>query len=315
MPRKMIPCSVCDQPMHNSSTSRPEGIAAHNSCRASLPKENTRTCKDCAKTFTVGARSAARCNPCRYIRAKATADRSCAKCNKPATAKGMCSSHYSSEYIAKHGRKNRPKGESRPCAICGQLVDRAYASTGTAPMHKQCRVDNPGKAARIKRGLPLDDFTPRGTNSFRRKIAKAAEGTDGGKRVFVAGGCAWCGEYFVAAAGVYCSDGCKVSAKFKRRSSGKSFSVSPRVRQEIYARDRWTCQICSHPVDVAAKHPSHWAPTLDHVIPQSAMLLPDHSPSNLRLAHSWCNSARGDGSNMAKDVLIARATAMHMEAA
>jgi hypothetical protein len=60
---------------------------------------------------------------------------------------------------------------------------------------------------------------------------------------------------------------------------------------------------------------SDYAASLDHIIPQSMQLIPDHSPSNLRLVHRWCNSARGDGTNMAKDELIARATAMHLEAA
>ena len=195
-------------------------------------------------------------------------------------------------------QKIRPrKSIGQPCTVCGEDLERFGESEN--PRHTKCRLTGKSLMRRM----------------FEAKIERIAQGSNGGNRVFVVGGCAWCGKHFVAPAGVYCSDNCKTAAKFKRRSSGTSFSVSPRVRQEIYARDRWTCQICAHPVDRTARHPSKWAPTLDHIEPQSAALIPDHSPSNLRLAHSWCNSARGDGSNMAKDVLIARATAMHLEAA
>lgn len=237
----------------------------------------------------------------------------CTECGRDGVlARGLCPTHYSYWHQAKNGRTypgGTQKLPPRECAICLEPVRRSFRETKVA-IHKACREANPGRAYRLMNG----------TLSVKRKavearLAKAAAGTSGGNRVFTAGGCAWCGEYFVAAAGVYCSDSCKTSAKFKRRSSGKSFSVSPRVRQSIYARDKWTCQLCSHPVDKSTKHPSPWAPTLDHIEPQSAALIPDHSPSNLRLAHSWCNSARGDGSNMAKEVLIARATAMHLEAA
>lgn len=31
---------------------------------------------------------------------------------------------------------------------------------------------------------------------------------------------------------------------------------------------------------------------------------PDHSPANLRLAHRWCNSVRGDESIHAADILL-----------
>ena len=36
-----------------------------------------------------------------------------------------------------------------------------------------------------------------------------------------------------------------------------------------------------------------WSPTLDHVIPRSKGGSDDRS--NLRTAHLWCNSLRGDG--------------------
>lgn len=103
---------------------------------------------------------------------------------------------------------------------------------------------------------------------------------------------------YVTALGRYCSDKCKTSAGLKKRSSGNTFKISPKKRREIYVRDGWTCQLCAHPVNADEHYLSDYAASLDHIIPQALQLVPDHSPSNLRLVHRWCNSSRGDGSNM-----------------
>jgi len=66
-------------------------------------------------------------------------------------------------------------------------------------------------------------------------------------------------------------------------------------------RDGWQCQLCSYPVSPDEHYLSDYAASLDHIIPQSQQLLPDHSPRNLRLVHRWCNSSRGDGSNMSDE--------------
>jgi hypothetical protein len=159
-------------------------------------------------------------------------------------------------------------------------------------MHKECRLANPGKARRLNSGRV----------SLKRRMAearaaKAAAGTSGGGRVFIVGGCSWCGKY-VTALGRYCSDKCKTSAGLKKRSSGNTFKISPKKRREIYVRDGWTCQLCAHPVNADEHYLSDYAASLDHIIPQALQLVPDHSPLNLRLVHRWCNSSRGDGSNM-----------------
>lgn len=113
--------------------------------------------------------------------------------------------------------------------------------------------------------------------------------------VITQGPCAWCGEAFTSMSGTarYCSVQCSRYAS--RERSGRRFIVSPRLRQEIYDRDDWTCQLCMEPIDREAHYLDDWAPSLDHVTPQSHMLIPDHSPANLRTAHRWCNSVRGDG--------------------
>lgn len=75
---------------------------------------------------------------------------------------------------------------------------------------------------------------------------------------------------------------------------GGSDWISPKVRHSIYDRDGWTCLICQEPIDRDAHWNDNYAPSLDHIVPQSHMLIPDHSPRNLRTSHRICNSLRGD---------------------
>lgn len=93
-----------------------------------------------------------------------------------------------------------------------------------------------------------------------------------------------------------------------REGSYTGIPISRTDRFAIYERDEWTCQLCFEPV--------YWnalefrdQPSLDHIIPQSMTAEPDHSPSNLRLAHVGCNARRKD----AKHELI-RVTREHVEA-
>lgn len=142
---------------------------------------------------------------------------------------------------------------------------------------------------------------------------KASRGTSG-KRVFTVGGCQWCGGYFVGV-GAYCSTKCSAASKFQRRSSSAtSFNITPRKRSAIYERDEWTCQLCKFPVERDLHYLNNWAPSLDHIIPRSTTLIPDHSPSNLQLAHRMCNSMKGDGSNMTEAEFLSRITA-HFQSA
>src|SRR5699024_3327265 len=75
------------------------------------------------------------------------------------------------------------------------------------------------------------------------------------------------------------------------------FSVTDAKRSAIYERDNWECKICGEETARVYTHGDPLSPTLDHIIPQSTQTLPDHSEGNLRLAHSLCNSIRGDGTH------------------
>lgn len=215
---------------------------------------------------------------------------------------------WHAEYRAKHGKSQATDGKRRargvdpdhsvPCFSCGGMLAYVRTEPVRYPLHKECRATAPNW---MRRGE--DRPTPK-RDAFQRKIDKAAVGTSG-KRVFICGGCRWCGTSVVGV-GFYCSDSCRKSAAFKRRSSGASFKISPRAREKIYERDSWTCQLCWHPVDSGLHYRDNWAASLDHIIPQSQQLIPDHSPSNLRLAHRMCNSMRGDGSNMTEREINSR---------
>lgn len=73
---------------------------------------------------------------------------------------------------------------------------------------------------------------------------------------------------------------------------GRHIAVTPSQREAIYDRDEWTCQICLDPVDPHEDRRRRWGATLDHIIPVSQG--GGDAPENLRLAHRWCNSVRGD---------------------
>lgn len=84
------------------------------------------------------------------------------------------------------------------------------------------------------------------------------------------------------------------AADLSRRTS---FYISRANRLAIYERDGWVCQLCLDPVDANLTAPDPWSPSLDHIACQSWTVEPDHSPSNLRLTHRWCNVMRGNESH------------------
>lgn len=84
------------------------------------------------------------------------------------------------------------------------------------------------------------------------------------------------------------------NSKQMRRARKKGAFVDAVYRQRIFERDGWRCRICGGRVkrDACAPHPM--APTLDHIVPLAKG--GTHEPRNVQLAHSMCNSMKGDGS-------------------
>lgn len=213
-------------------------------------------------------------------------------CERDVHANGLCPTCNSRAYRIAHGTQYTPT----PCTLCGEPMPRTRGAT--LPMHRACK----DKVPLWKReGRP----SPR-VSAARRTIARAAEGSSGGKRVWTAGACPWCGQMFTAAGAKWCSTSCKAAAKRKERKP-LSFNPTPSQRLEVLTRDEWKCQLCSLAIDPSLHYLDSWAATLDHIIPQSATIVPDHSTINLRAAHRWCNSARGDGHQVPEGELLARA--------
>lgn len=157
-------------------------------------------------------------------------------------------------------------------------------------------------AAKRKRYLPVGPVPPSFCVIPESHPARLAQGN---QRIFVEGPCAWCGDRFCIVDQLqarYCSKRCARSAGEVARGR---FRIPVRDRLLIYERDRWICQLCGDPVDKELPSSDLWAATLDHVVPQSWQLIPDHSEANLRLAHRWCNSVRGNESYYTEDVLKA----------
>lgn len=76
-----------------------------------------------------------------------------------------------------------------------------------------------------------------------------------------------------------------------RNGAGPVYWVPASVREGVYERDNYVCQICHEPTDPAAEPNGDRFPSLDHIIPQSHG--GEHTPENLRTAHRVCNARRG----------------------
>lgn len=223
-------------------------------------------------------------------------------CEKPRRARGLCSTHYNQRFPS----PNRRRAPVRTlCAQCGESCDKApsskyerrYCSLACRTADQFAEARGRKLLVRVGPSWPRRDLPPQ--HPARRPAPRR------GARMFVSGPCAWCGEHFTIAdqtTARYCSARC--SGKAYEAKTGR-FVVPPQVRMAIYERDGWMCQLCSGQVDRGLNSSDPWSATLDHIECQSWVLIPDHSPGNLRLAHRWCNSVRGDESRYPADILAA----------
>lgn len=286
MPTPNVTCATCEKPMVSV---RPQGVAR---------------CNPCSSTHgTQGRyRRGCRCDECRAAATKRVGE----------WAKVYTEREGVSPWVTGRARKAEAEGrvyvpESErmvPCAVCGDEVLKRDPSSLVPAMHRACRISPSGQAAK-RRALGIE--SPRMAR-FRRRMEKVAEGKPASKRVFIQGRCSWCEEQFCAPMGKWCSSKCKLAEKNALRHPER-FNPTPRLRREVYERDGWVCGLCDLPIDSSLAWPHKWSASLDHVVPQSHMLIPDHSASNLRAVHLQCNSMRGDGSNMSEDELRRRALA------
>lgn len=192
------------------------------------------------------------------------------------------------ERLAAARARGKPRPRSKPFAgICRQCGAAFRAQLPQPYCSRRCGARSRGKSSALVYVGPVP---------HRRGFVATTDCTPRRPRLWRSGPCAWCGQPFTALAGLrarYCSKRCLVKAT--KAKHDRRFRVSPRVRLMIYERDGWVCQLCGDPADRDADYLDDWAPSLDHIEPQSFALIPDHSPRNLRTAHRWCNGARGNG--------------------
>lgn len=222
-------------------------------------------------------------------------------CSNPHRAKGLCSTHYNQRDL------NRHPVRAAVCSWCGAPVMK-YPAGARRPV---CSYD-------CRRRLQFGDIEPHPKRSkelvgpvrVEKPTTPPTTVIKGSHWKWIAGACEWCGAQFVKATQSLiprtCSDRCmnKVCQSRREGRIGR-FHVSPARRRRLYERDNWTCQLCFEPIDRDAHYLDDWAPSLDHIIPQSHTLAPDHSDANLRTAHRWCNAVRGDESHYTAADLVA----------
>lgn len=246
-----------------------------------MPRKPDMPCAECGKPMWRSRTSLpvgeATCRECRREGAEpggrhgyaATYRRGC-RCDSCRGANSERQRRYQLRYKAQHGewysKQYHPKPNLTPCSRCG----RSMRDRGGPAVCSKCRA-------------PMG---PR-QKAARAKLRKAARGTRS-KNPWCQGICLRCGEYFLrhGQPSRYCSGRC-------RRLDASSW-ISRADRLAIYERDGWTCQLCTELVDPNVDVLDDWAPTLDHIIPRSHGGSDEHE--NLRLAHRWCNSVRGDDS-------------------
>lgn len=251
-----------------------------------------RTCSNCQRVLSLESFKVDNRRP----------DRRCTICKE-------CNRVRAREYWRKIGSERKRSRDDRPCQRCGTVVSvrrdkpTKYCRTCSSKVASEART----RAARPPSSpVAFPDcewcgraFTVHGPGMRQRRTC----GVCSSMRVFVEGPCGWCGDRFTIiyqTTAKYCSQRCKQAATRKRH--GK-FSLPPQERQAIYERDGWICQLCMEPVDPDLDHANPWSATLDHIVCRSWQTNPDHSASNLRLAHRWCNSVRGDEQHYTAEVL------------
>lgn len=213
-------------------------------------------------------------------------------CRKPHRARGLCSSHYNATY-----QPNRHAPKLLRCAACGvEVLKQSGGGEGRRPAcsyrcryylqhgHYQPLQEVVGPIPRVVRDAPP---TPRNDFSAPLKVR------------FVACKCAECGVRFTHDTTVtgtiprYCTPRCSKRHHRRAYKERNGDAVPLGVRVAVYIRDDGVCQLCGGAVAFDAEF-GPLSATLDHIVPQSHQIVPDHSESNLRLAHMICNSIRGD---------------------
>lgn len=273
--KRMVPCSICAEPMHAGRTVKKDGTAAHNKCRTKdhgAPRYDKgcrcQVCKDGASerqreyTSRVGYYSRPEVKARLKNRTRPSYDKVCPECNAPFTTQ-----HAHTQLCS---------------ALCGTRRSARKAAEARAQRSQVV----------LYTGAP---YTPPVTHiktSHR----------------LVSGACRTCGDWFVSEyRDVTCSPECaaverkasKDRHKAKRRALKRDAYVADVYRLKVYEADGYRCHLCGHMTDKTKQVPHPKAPTLDHIIPLAVG--GTHEPLNCRTAHFECNSRksyRGEGEQL-----------------
>lgn len=153
-----------------------------------------------------------------------------------------------------------------PCTVCGEPTGWTRRSDKSNVTHQKC---SRGPNYRESRSRRADGYVDR-WNCAECGVACTRPATKGQRPKY----CELC----------------------RRVRQNPLIHIRHKERLKLYERDDWVCWLCCESVDgglIGSK--SHWRPSLDHVVPRSAG--GSDEPENLRLAHWWCNSVRGDGTH------------------
>jgi HNH endonuclease len=232
--------------------------------------------------------------------------RTCTKdnCDRPHRARGLCGSHYNAEH-----QPNRHEPKPVHCAWCGTEVMKTPG--GTKARRPVCSIECRTHLAR-KDAIASRPHSTALVGPVKPTRNPMPSPTPRPSRLFAAGRCGWCGDHYTieirgrSSLHSYCSTRC-ARKRYKSNRNEGSYWITKRERLAIYERDGWTCQLCMTQVDKSLHHSDNWSASLDHIVPRSQQVVPDHSPANLRLTHRWCNSMRGDNTYVSDEVFLALA--------
>ncbi len=172
------------------------------------------------------------------------------------------------------GKSSLPQGRAR-CMPC-RRASRVYISHGYVSYTKGCRcgVCRDGQRIRMRdyvaRVKARDGLTP--TQKIRGVIEP--------KRCVTCGG-----DIMRTSLETPMCNPCRARTR-------RGIHISKTDRLSVYERDSWVCGFCSEGVLPDAPRNGPWSATLDHIIPRS--LGGSDDPTNLRIAHRYCNSVRSN---------------------
>lgn len=291
-------CPICGGPHQVAGKSaRPACNKCYKAGLIGTNEAGEAVCRDCGKVFSSERnKKRQRCSQCQFERQKASAAAkgpcSVEGCDTAQFCKGMCSPHYWANHLG--GAPRAYPDIHKTCEFCGdtfttktQRTQHCSSTCGVRARHRANYLASLSDSTELVH-VPA---APQPKPTWEGHEIPARKGLP-----LVSGPCGWCNEEFVGQPMTrYCSKRCSSNMGWKRQYDLRGdFTIAPKARMAIYERDSWTCQICYSPVPKDATHGDYEYATLDHIIPQSHQLIPDHSPSNLRLAHMWCNAKRGN---------------------